>query len=338
MDELSQQLLGLLASEGTQSAARVAKKLGLAQSQLRRLLTLLGDNAALGGLGLVNVDEDGERLLLSLTVSGHAACDPPLPGTTRGVDALRIDASLREPSRETVAEECPVALVYNGISHAVMMATPADLEDFARGFSLTEGIVAQASELLDIEAIAGDTGISLHITIAEARFQALKNRRRTLTGRTGCGLCGTDALEQAIRPLPQVSTELQVSAASLQAGFAKLADTQILNRATGAVHAAALLSSADFLLREDVGRHNALDKLIGAAAHAKMAPGVLLITSRASYEMVAKAAAANCPVLAAISAPTALAIELAQQAGISLIGFAREQRLTVFTHPQRLTS
>ena len=332
MDELSVKLLDLLAAEGTQSAARVAKKLGLAQSQLRRLLTQLGDNTTLGGLGLVEVREDGERLLLSLSTS---AVNENLL-TMRQVQALRINANQHEASRETVAEECAIALVYNGISHAVMMATPDDLEDFARGFSLTEGIIEQAGELLDMDVVAEAIGISLHIKIPEQRFHALKDRRRTLTGRTGCGLCGTDALANDIRPLPVVTADLHITPATVQAGFARLASMQTLNHATGAVHAAALCSGDDFLLREDVGRHNALDKLTGAAALRKLAPGMALITSRASYEMVAKAAAANIPVLAAISAPTALAITLAEQAGITLIGFAREQRLTIFTHPQRV--
>jgi len=182
MDELSVKLLDLLAAEGTQSAARVAKKLGLAQSQLRRLLTQLGDNTTLGGLGLVEVREDGERLLLSLSTS---AVNENLL-TMRQVQALRINANQHEASRETVAEECAIALVYNGISHAVMMATPDDLEDFARGFSLTEGIIEQAGELLDMDVVAEAIGISLHIKIPEQRFHALKDRRRTLTGRTGC--------------------------------------------------------------------------------------------------------------------------------------------------------
>jgi formate dehydrogenase accessory protein FdhD len=337
MNELAGELLALLAAEKEMSAARAAKKLGVPQSQLRRILSYLGDSAALQGLGLVRVVEDEERLMLALTAEGRRQMQTGiLPAGLSTVSALRLEHGERGESQELVAEEIAVALVYNGISHAVMMATPVDLEDFARGFSLSEGIVHNAGELLDIEVIKEAAGLSVSMRIPESRFAALKERRRTLTGRTGCGLCGVDALAQAIRPLQAVTATLTVSAGDIQRGFALLAERQALNQATGAVHAAGLLRGDTLLLREDVGRHNALDKLIGAAAVQAGEAGALLITSRASYEMVAKAAAANCPVLAAISAPTALAIELAEQAGITLIGFAREGRMTVFSHRERI--
>lgn len=248
----------------------------------------------------------------------------------QGWPATRIDAQGRRPIDERVAEEVPVAMVYNGISHAVMMASPCDLEDFALGFSLTEGILATPAELLDIELQQDAHGICIEMHIIERRMEALRNTRRNLTGRTGCGLCGTDTLSSAVRPVPRVTRSLSVTPQQIQAGFARMAAQQALNRETGAVHAAALCSESACLVREDIGRHNALDKLIGAAARQADASGFLLISSRASYEMVHKAAVANVPLLAAISAPSALALRLAEEAGITLIGFARREGMTCY--------
>ncbi|HSD37087.1 MAG TPA: formate dehydrogenase accessory sulfurtransferase FdhD [Rhodocyclaceae bacterium] len=245
--------------------------------------------------------------------------------------ARRINAQGASATTEQVAEERPVALSYNGISHAVMMATPLDLEDFAIGFSLSEAIVGHAGEITDITQQASADGITLEVRITERRMAALRERRRNLTGRTGCGLCGTESLEQAIRPIAHVTASIQATPAMIHQGFGQMARQQVLNHATGAVHAAALFDGQRCLVREDIGRHNALDKLIGAMQRNDFHPGILLVTSRASYEMVHKAASANIALMAAISAPTSLAIELAREAGVTLVGFARGDSLTCYT-------
>jgi FdhD protein len=238
-----------------------------------------------------------------------------------------------------VASETAVALVYNGISHVVMMATPHNLEDFALGFSLSEGILSSPKQLLDYEEIDTDKGIELALSITAEPFAALKERRRNLVGRTGCGLCGAESLEQAITRPNSVDTELTVSHKALQLAIASLPGEQQLQQQTGAVHGAAWCSPEGEIrmLREDVGRHNALDKLLGATSKQKQQPGFVLVTSRASYEMVAKIASANIPILAAVSAPTSLAIELAEQSGLTLVGFSRTGRHVVYTNGHRLS-
>ncbi len=232
---------------------------------------------------------------------------------------------------ETVAEETPVALVYNGHSHAVMMASPQDLDDFALGFSLSEGIVEHVREIEIVDRLHTPLGISLQMLIPQARFEDVVERQRSLSGRTGCGLCGSSSLEAAIRPIRRVEAPGRVSAIGLLDAFATMEMAQPMNQLSGAVHAASLLTLQDeLLIREDVGRHNAVDKVIGAAAQQGLQPAALLVTSRASYEIVHKAAQAGCPIVAAISAPTAMAVRLAQEAGITLVGFARNRRLTVY--------
>ena len=235
---------------------------------------------------------------------------------------------------DTVAEEVPVALVYNGISHVVMLASPMDLEEFGLGFSLSEGIVQSAREVRDIEVHASGDGIEVQMTIAAERFMALKTRRRNLAGRTGCGLCGTESLEQVLRPLPKVAAAGMVGHTAIHAAFDTLHQRQHLYALTGAVHAAAWARPDGTLevAREDLGRHNALDKLIGAMARQNLSftGGFAIITSRASSEMVQKAATVGMPLLAAISAPTGLAIRLAQDCGLTLIGFARGASHTVY--------
>lgn len=247
------------------------------------------------------------------------------------LDASRVDANGARNVKEQVAEEVPVALTYNGISHAVMMASPRDLEDFALGFSLSEGIVTNANDIIDMELREETDGISLDMQIIERHMRALKDRRRNLVGRTGCGLCGADSLAGAIRPIARVDAALQVTVRDIQGGFARLAAQQTLNHATGAVHAAGLIDGEHCLMREDIGRHNALDKLIGAMHRENRRRGFLVVTSRASYEMVHKAASANIALIAAISAPSALAIDLARAAGMTLIGFARPEGMTIYT-------
>lgn len=228
---------------------------------------------------------------------------------------------------DDLAEEVPVALEYNGISHAVMLATPADLEAFALGFSLSEGILSSPQELYDIEIEQTGAGITVRLTIASAAFMSLKSRRRSLAGRTGCGLCGTEQLEQVLRPLPRIPAGRSLSASAIRNATAALGTHQPLARATGGTHAAAWCTPQGELVDvyEDVGRHNALDKLIGGMTTTKadLTQGFALITSRASVEMVQKAATLHIPALVAISAPTAMAVRTAEQCGMALAAFAR---------------
>ena len=259
--------------------------------------------------------------------------------------ARRLTAAGAEALDEIVAEEVAVALVYNGVSHAVMMATPCDLEDFARGFSLTEHIVEKPSEIYDIEIeemerSTGGRGFEVRLDIASQRMASLQTRRRSMSGRTGCGLCGVDSLEAALRPVPRSSGIGNVSRAAIQRAMAALPGEQKINRENGATHAAGWATPDGTLVavREDVGRHNALDKLGGALAKAGTATdgGFVVVTSRCSYEMVQKAAALGAVAIAAVSAPTSLAIETAEQAGIALVAFVRESRLTVYANPERI--
>ncbi|ODT16404.1 MAG: formate dehydrogenase family accessory protein FdhD [Kaistia sp. SCN 65-12] len=263
--------------------------------------------------------------------------------------ARRLTAEGSEALDEIVAEEVAVALVYNGISHAVMMATPCDLEDFGRGFSFTERIVEKASEVYDIDVedmrdSAGVRGIEVRLEIAAQRMVGLQKRRRTLAGRTGCGLCGVDSLEAALRPVPIVTALGSVRRQAIEQAMATLPGEQRLNRVNGATHAAGWARPDGRLIavREDVGRHNALDKLAGAlmarmSAGAALEPGgFVVVTSRCSYEMVQKAAALGATAIAAVSAPTSLAIETAEQAGIALVAFVREGRLTAYAHADRI--
>ncbi|MGR2738459.1 formate dehydrogenase accessory sulfurtransferase FdhD [Billgrantia sp. Q4P2] len=264
----------------------------------------------------------------------HSRCLAPVDVRRGGGGAERLE--------DSIAVETPVALVYNGISHAVMMATPADLEDFALGFSFTEGILEAPEELYGIEVRAEVAGIAVHLDIAAQRFMELKQRRRSLAGRTGCGLCGTESLEQAIRPVPRVEDAPVVADGAIQHALEALRWHQPLQRETGATHGAAWcdLDGQVQLAREDVGRHNALDKLIGAMLQRRCDPrhGFVLVSSRASYEMVQKCASAGIGCLVAVSASTSLAIELARQAGLMLVGFARPGRHVIYHQPAAETA
>jgi FdhD protein len=241
---------------------------------------------------------------------------------------------------DSIAEEVPIAFVYNERPHVVMMATPRDLADFALGFSLSEAVIGAADELTSIETHTLLEGIEIRLTIPEARAEVLESRRRNLTGRTSCGLCGAQALEDAVRQPPAVGTGPDIDAEILQRTLAQLHDRQPLNVATGATHAAAWarVDGEVALLREDVGRHNALDKLIGAMSKSgeRVDEGFLVVTSRASYEMVQKSATVGITLLAAISAPTALAIHLAEETGMTLIGFARPEGHVIYANAQRI--
>jgi FdhD protein len=240
---------------------------------------------------------------------------------------------------DTVAEEVPVAFEYNGIAHTVMLATPADLEDFALGFSLSEGLVERRSDLYDVEVEESSVGITLKIEIAAESFHRLKERRRSLAGRTGCGLCGAESLNQVMRELAPVAAGPGLPLAALCEGMRRLPERQILQQLTGAVHAACRIDPDGSVshLREDVGRHNALDKTLGSLARSGVRPGGgLIITSRASFEMVQKAAALGYGVLAAVSAPTAAAVRLAEKLDLTLIGFLRGTDCAIYSHPERL--
>ncbi len=258
--------------------------------------------------------------------------------------ALRTVQAQRDGARTDVqdclAEETPVALIYNGQPHVVMMATPRDLEDFALGFSLSEAIVSGQEELESLSVAKLDNGYEISIRVPAHRHALLPDRRRNLVGRSGCGLCGSETIDQAIRAAPRVAAGVRLTDAALQRALIALGERQPINAVTGATHAAAWADAEGNLLavREDVGRHNALDKLIGAivAARRDTARGFAVITSRASYEMVLKAATLGMPLLAAISAPTALAVRMAEEAGMTLIGFARGRNHVVYTCPSRL--
>jgi len=260
---------------------------------------------------------------------------------SRPASVLRVGRDGAAQDRREVPEETPVALVHDGSTTAVMMATPADLEDFALGFSLTEGIIADASEVESLEVVETELGIEARMWLSRARAERLAGRRRYLAGPTGCGLCGIDSLGEAMRATPKAPEGLSISAADIGAALEALPAHQTLGAATRAVHAAAwwAMSGGFSCLREDVGRHNALDKLVGALAVSdKPRPdGALFLTSRISVEMVQKASVMGAQVLVAVSAPTALAIRTAEQAAITLVGVARRDGFEVFTRPDRIS-
>lgn len=270
----------------------------------------------------------------------HELPYPPVPGArATAVRGLRGGEVFE--ATDWVAEEVPVALVYNGVSHAVMLASPSDLEDFAIGFSCSEGIVDSPAQIYGMEQSETAQGVTLSLDIASSCFARLKDRRRSLAGRTGCGLCGTDSLEQAVRQPGALQTASSFDAVAVSAAQAQMRERQLLLGVTGASHAAAWCSAdgAINLLREDVGRHNALDKLLGAVCRAGLpAPeGFIVVTSRASYEMVQKTASAGVGLLAAVSGVTGLAIDTAQACGLTLLGFARGADLSVYSHSQRIS-
>jgi FdhD protein len=242
--------------------------------------------------------------------------------------------------KRIVPEETAVAFSYDGGTYAVMMATPQDLEDFALGFSITEGLVSSPADIRQLDIVEHDAGIELRMWLTEPRALALSERRRHLAGPTGCGLCGIESLEEAVRSLPRVGDGAIFTAAEIMRALETLSPRQELNRQTRAVHAAAFWHSDAGLVavREDVGRHNALDKLAGALMHDGVSPhgGMVLLTSRVSVEMVQKTAFIGAPLIVAVSAPTALAVRTAETAGITLAAIARNDGFEVFAHPQRI--
>lgn len=239
-----------------------------------------------------------------------------------------------------IPEETPLAITFNRETYAVMMVTPADLEDFAIGFALTERIIVLPGDVAALQILEHDQGIELRMELPQARLAALTARRRRLAGPTGCGLCGIDSLAEAVRPPPPVPSGHSITAAAIAQAMRDIEPLQTLNHATHAVHAAALWTPelGVALLREDVGRHNALDKLVGAAARAGIQAhdGMVLLSSRVSIEMVQKAAVLGAPVLVAVSAPTAHAVRLAEAAGMTLVAIARSDGFEVFCGAGRI--
>lgn len=236
---------------------------------------------------------------------------------------------------DSLAEELPIAFSYNGQTHAVMMATPTDLENFALGFSLTEGIIEQAKELYDLNIIDhGEQGIELELNIHGARLDVLKQQRRNMAGPSSCGLCGKASLEQVMRPLPKVTPRPLPDANAIQNALNQLQQHQPLQQLTGAIHAAAWCDEQGVIqvVREDVGRHNALDKLVGAlhSASVNTESGFLLLSSRASFELVAKAAQCNLGAMVTVSGASTMAVQQAKQYGLRLVGFARFGRHLIY--------
>jgi FdhD protein len=249
--------------------------------------------------------------------------------------------SLVEGTR-IIPEETAIALTYNGGTYAVMMATPQDLRDFAVGFSLDEGIIQSPDDLDSLDIVELDDGIELRMWLAQAKADRLSERRRHIAGPTGCGLCGIDSIAEAIRPAAIVTPGRSFSPHQITAAMQSIPALQTINIETRAVHAAAFWAPARGIvaLREDVGRHNALDKLAGVLAQDRISAseGMVLLTSRVSVEMVQKAAAMGAPLMVAVSAPTALAVRMADAAGITLAAIARADGFEIFTHPGRIAS
>lgn len=259
-----------------------------------------------------------------------------ISGAVQAQVRQRCDISTAET--DWLAQEVPIALVYNGISHVVMMATPNDLEAFALGFSLSEGIIDKPDEIFGMDVVPGCNGIEVQIELSSRRFMALKEQRRAMAGRTGCGVCGVEQLDQIGKPLQPLPFTQTFDLANLDVGLGQLRDYQPIGNLTGCTHAAAWMSPQGELLGgcEDVGRHVALDKLLGHRSQQPWQQGAVLVSSRASYEMVQKSAMCGVEILFAVSAATQLAVEVAERCNLTLIGFSKPGRATVYSHPQRL--
>ncbi|HGL4206234.1 TPA: formate dehydrogenase accessory sulfurtransferase FdhD [Citrobacter farmeri] len=247
---------------------------------------------------------------------------------------------LQHPQPDEVAEEVPVALVYNGISHVVMMASPKDLEHFAVGFSLSEGIIDSPREIYGMDVVPSCNGLEVQIELSSRRFMGLKERRRALAGRTGCGVCGVEQLNDIGKPVQPLPFTQTFNLARLDQALRHLKDFQPVGQLTGCTHAAAWVMPSGELAggHEDVGRHVALDKLLGrrAAQGESWLPGAALVSSRASYEMVQKSAMCGVEILFAVSAATTLAVEVAERCNLTPVGFCKPGKATIYTHPQRL--
>jgi FdhD protein len=259
----------------------------------------------------------------------------------RTVDRQSWRAGTPSLGSRSIPEETAVAVTYNGGTYAVMMTTPQDLEDFALGFSLSEGVINSATDIDSLDVVHLDDSVELRMWLTRQRADRLRERRRRMAGPTGCGLCGIESIAEAMRPTANISHGRQFSPQQIMVAMEGLPSRQKLNIETRAVHAAAFwnVSRGIVALREDVGRHNALDKLSGALALASIAAreGIVLLTSRVSVEMVQKTAAIGAPVMVSVSAPTALAVRVADAAGITLAAIARADGFEVFTHPCRIS-
>ena len=247
---------------------------------------------------------------------------------------------LQHPQPDEVAEEVPVALVYNGISHVVMMASPTDLEHFALGFSLSEGIIESPQDIFGMDVVPSCNGLEVQVELSSRRFMGLKERRRALAGRTGCGVCGVEQLNDIGKPVQPLPFTQTFDLADLDRALTHLNDFQPVGQRTGCTHAAAWVQPSGILAggHEDVGRHVALDKLLGRRAieGESWQQGAVLVSSRASYEMVQKSAMCGVEILFAVSAATTLAVEVAERCNLTLVGFCKPGRATIYTHPQRL--
>jgi FdhD protein len=263
-----------------------------------------------------------------------------MPDTSLGVARLSWRGGVFEAGQRIIPTEVPIAITYGGSTQAVMMATPSDLEDFAVGFSLTEGLIQSTSDIQSLEVIEEEEGVELRMWLAPELADAYSRRRRLLAGPTGCGLCGIESLTEAVRTPPVLTAGARYQPSEIIAAMASLGPAQDLNRQTRATHAAGFWTPAGGLraVREDVGRHNALDKLAGHVLRSgeTAAEGIVVLTSRVSVEMVQKAAMMGTPVIAAVSAPTALAVRTAEAAGITLIAVARGDEFELFSHAVRI--
>jgi FdhD protein len=244
----------------------------------------------------------------------------------------------RFQSRRCIPEEVPVALTYDGSTYAVMMATPADLEDFAIGFSLAEEVIGVPDDIASLDIVEIGGGIEARMWLKPHCAERERARRRTVVGPTGCGLCGSESIERALKPVQTVASPLRIGARQIMRAMEALQAQQVLNAKTRAVHAAGLYGHGGLIVREDAGRHNALDKVLGAAARTGVNAneGIVLLTSRVSVELIQKTARMGAPVIAAVSAPTALAVRLAESAGITLAAVLRQDGFEIFTHPGRI--
>jgi FdhD protein len=270
------------------------------------------------------------------------AAEHPLPDPVRTVNRLAWRDNRLNEGMRAIPEETALALTYNGGTYAVMMGTPQNLADFAVGFSLSEGVVQSPEEIASLEIVDLDDGVELRMWLADEKAARLGERRRHIAGPTGCGLCGIDSIAEAVRPTAVVAKGRSFGPRDIMTAMASLPPLQPINVETRAVHAAAFWTPAagTVALREDVGRHNALDKLAGALAQLKApaSEGMVLLTSRVSVEMVQKTAAIGAGVMVAVSAPTALAVKMAEAAGITLVAVARSDGFEIFTHPDRIAS
>lgn len=277
----------------------------------------------------------------SIVINDIGVVHDNLPAPVDNVLSLACRERLAQERMRGVPEETPVAFTFNGTTHVVMMATPADLTDFAVGFSLTEGVITCPAEIESLAVMTHATGIELQMWLTPERASALGERRRSLAGPTGCGLCGVESLAGVLRPVPRVADGIVITPHTVRAALSSLSSAQYLFQETQAVHAAGLFVPGQGLVsvREDVGRHNALDKLVGDLAHRRIpgATGLVALTGRVSIEMVQKTAVLGAAIIVAISAPTALAIRAAEAVGITLIGIAREDGFEVFTGAHRMS-